>query len=205
MSSQRSEITQAIAVHKMWADTLRTAIKSERIGGIKIAKIRRDDQCELGTWLAQDHAESNLCSASALDEAINIHQNFHQCAANILELVQAGNIERANDMMRDGGEFAECSSSLMSALKGIGRATPCGISNYVGGDKITNNYRTITDAAPLIDADSAGDPLIISNAFARLILSKFTTVDIEVLTSLLHKSDPTTVINEMKRIIVELE
>ena len=157
MSLQRNEITQAIAVHKMWADTLRTAIKSERIGGIRIEKIRRDDQCELGTWLAQDHAESNLCSASALDEAIKLHHNFHQCAANILELVQSGNIERASDMMRDGGEFTECSSALMSALRIIGKITPCGISHYIDGDKVTNKNEKITDAAPLIEADSADD------------------------------------------------
>jgi len=205
MSSQRSKITQAIAVHKMWADTLRTAIKSERIGGIKIEKIRRDDQCELGTWLAQDHTKGNLYSAKDFDEAIRLHQNFHQCAANILELVQAGNIESANDMMRDGGQFAECSSALIRSLKCIGKTDSSGIDCYIDNDITKNNNRMIADATPLIVDIYTDDPLTISNTLANLILSKFTKGDVELITALLYKSNPTAVINEMKRIILKLE
>ena len=205
MSSVRSELTQAIAVHKMWADTLCTAIRCGRIGGIKIEKIRQDDQCELGRWLEQDYVRLGFENLSALDEVIQLHQNFHQCAARVLEFVHEGDIESANEIMKESGEFRMCSSALIDALTLIGESGPCGNDRHLDADATNKTVQTGPDIAALCNEAITNDVLQTSRNFAKLISSKFSASDFDLLDEFLNKSNPGTVIEELKQLILQFE
>jgi len=205
MSLVRSELTQAIAIHKMWADTLSTAIRCERIGGIKIEKIRQDDQCELGRWLAQDHVRLSFENFGAFEKIVKLHRNFHQCAAHVLELVHEGDIEGANEIMRESGEFQMCSSALISALTSISEPVMRGIGVHLDFDAANKAVQSSSGTTSLCSDAIADDVLQISKNFAKLISSRLTASDFDVLSVFLNKSNPSTFINELRKLALQIE
>ncbi|MEI6557699.1 MAG: CZB domain-containing protein [Rhodospirillaceae bacterium] len=120
MQTKQRQITEAAAAHRIWEESLRTAITSGRIGGIDILKIGRDDQCTFGKWLKQDDIHSIIPSPEQYREICTLHQQFHHCVAHVLELLTEGRQAEASAMMAADGAYTRASETLLAALAALG-------------------------------------------------------------------------------------
>lgn len=109
----QEQIKAAIGVHGMWKSRLHSAIdhgSSEFTPG----KVRRDDQCDFGKWLAA--AAPSARSSPDYQKCVELHRQFHGAAAKVLELAIAGNKDAAKEAMKAGGDFARTSGALTMAM-----------------------------------------------------------------------------------------
>lgn len=108
------QITRAIGAHGQWKARLRTAIDSGTYDVVP-AEVRLDDRCEFGTWLhssiaAEERSDPNYATVKQL------HANFHQRAADVLEMVARGDEAGARRSMDHAGAFADASAQLTQAM-----------------------------------------------------------------------------------------
>jgi hypothetical protein len=109
-----AEIDKYIAAHGMWKARLRQVITTGK-SDAPAATVRRDDQCEFGKWL---HAATPIDRRHPHFQTVKqLHQRFHHAAAHVVELAAAGKSAEAERLMAMGGEFAQVSMQLTSAMK----------------------------------------------------------------------------------------
>jgi len=110
---EKQDITKYIGQHGLWKGRLRQAIDSGK-SSQDAASVRRDDRCDFGKWLkelpAQDRDSKHFRAVSSL------HNEFHQEAARVLELVAVGKKAEADKAIATGGSFASASSKLTQEM-----------------------------------------------------------------------------------------
>lgn len=113
--SFRQEIARAIGSHGIWKVRLREAID----GGsnqFNIAEVRADDVCAFGQWLYGLTIPSGTQRDVNYLAVVELHAQFHRCAAQVLECVAAGDKTRAKAMLAPKGEYSVISSQLVAAM-----------------------------------------------------------------------------------------
>lgn len=109
----KQEITKYIGQHSAWKARLREAI-DKGSHEWKVGDVRRDDQCEFGKWLRTlpPSARSN----EHCQNVEKLHATFHQEAAGVLELVDAGKKTQADEAMGLKGAFTAASTKLTQEM-----------------------------------------------------------------------------------------
>ncbi len=106
------DFAKAVDAHLAWIMKLQEAIG----GGEKLdpGVICKDDLCELGKWIYGAGAvyQSKPCYESFK----SIHAHFHQCAADVVSKVNAGDMAGALAMVDTGGVLITLSSETVSAI-----------------------------------------------------------------------------------------
>lgn len=103
----------AIAAHLSWKRSLRDCLDSGK-PPMSVDRAEYDRLCELGKWLFGEGSRfSNLVSYQRLAEQ---HARFHREAAKILVLIEAGNLEAAEDLVFGDGAFSESSAEVVAAI-----------------------------------------------------------------------------------------
>lgn len=111
---QALDVEAALFAHGDWKRRLRDAVSlgfSERDSD----DVGRDDLCELGCWLhslRSEHGGDPLC-----EDLIELHARFHQAAAAVVRLIEAGRTEEARAAMDSESEFALTSEELVGLLE----------------------------------------------------------------------------------------
>lgn len=107
------QIDHAISNHEIWKIHLKQAID----GGVfetPSSIVRMDNQCEFGKWIY------SLSTDAGIDPHYiavkELHAQFHQSAALILELINGSRKDEARKSLNVGGEFNFISSKLILAL-----------------------------------------------------------------------------------------
>lgn len=93
------DFAKAVDAHVAWIMKLQETIS----GGIKldVAEVSKDSLCELGKWIySLGTAHQNMAAFQHLKSK---HAEFHQCAAEVVRKVNAGNVEGALNMVDKGG------------------------------------------------------------------------------------------------------
>lgn len=108
-------IDKYIAQHGQWKRRLRETIETGQ-STITPADLRKDNQCEFGKWLYSLGSEAG--EHGRLAKIRRLHAEFHQQAAEIVRLVQAGKADEAAKSMELRGEYAKASSALTVAMMG---------------------------------------------------------------------------------------
>lgn len=109
------EIDKAIGAHGMWKSRLKMTIESSRID-TPVETIRRDDQCDFGKWLHGSTLTAADKATKHYKTVTELHAEFHQTAARVVELALTGRKSEAETMMILGGEYAVISAKLTQAM-----------------------------------------------------------------------------------------
>ncbi|MCB1438517.1 MAG: CZB domain-containing protein [Nitratireductor sp.] len=106
-------IHDAMRAHGIWKMRLITAIETQRHNHV-VADVRCDHKCEFGHWLHGPDIDAAMKNGKPYQVIRRLHAEFHDCAADALECVQSGEIEKAKTIL--DGEFRFRSEKLVMAL-----------------------------------------------------------------------------------------
>ena len=118
--SLQDQIKSAVGSHGLWKARLKAAIdtaSSEFSPGV----VRKDDQCEFGKWI-HSTTDPALKNSRELLRCKDLHREFHQAAAQVLDLALAGHKEAAKQAMSPSSAFAKASGALTIAMGDWSRA-----------------------------------------------------------------------------------
>ncbi|WP_407342035.1 methyl-accepting chemotaxis protein [Pengzhenrongella phosphoraccumulans] len=111
--SIEEQLTRAIGAHGTWKKKLTTAIAAGS-SNHDVATVALDDRCDFGRWL---HGSVPAEGSTAHHRtSVRLHAGFHREAAAVLRLVSGGGQAEARASMAAGGDFAEASRLLTSAM-----------------------------------------------------------------------------------------
>jgi chemoreceptor zinc-binding protein len=106
-------LEHAIAAHAKWKWRLRDVINTGK-SQWQVGDVRTDRACEFGQWLHALPMAQQL--AGHYEKVRALHAEFHQVAADVLELALAGRKEEATAAMAFGSRFSAVSSNLTMAV-----------------------------------------------------------------------------------------
>lgn len=120
-----SEVTlnKALATHLQWRRKLQEAVLTGE--ALDIEAIRRDDCCELGTWL---YAEGLRLYGTypAFTKLLEVHREFHAITGIIAEIINSKNYEQAKAMLMGNSQFSAASTDVSMAIIQLRTATDTG-------------------------------------------------------------------------------
>jgi hypothetical protein len=108
-------LQKAIAAHSGWKARLRTAVST---GKFEIATdtVKADNQCEFGKWLYGSELSSAEKQSEHYRTVKQLHAQFHQEAAKVVELATSGQKETAEKAIALGGSYGKASQALTEAM-----------------------------------------------------------------------------------------
>jgi hypothetical protein len=106
---------EIIGAHVMWKQRLTTFLAGESTENLDPETIRLDDRCALGKWLyGEGTAMSQL---PRYEEVRGLHAQFHQYAADVVNLHLAGNSAEAEKLLQ--GDYSRLSEKLKHRIIGL--------------------------------------------------------------------------------------
>jgi hypothetical protein len=111
--TKQAGIQKAIFAYGLWKARLRGAVAIGK-SDLTPAQAADDTACEFGRWLyalpPADRADPHFATVEKL------HTRFHQEAASVLGLVEAGEITRASSALESGSAFDLAGKQLTLSL-----------------------------------------------------------------------------------------
>ncbi|MBL8401654.1 CZB domain-containing protein [Accumulibacter sp.] len=92
-----ADIDKAIGAHTRWMSQLRETVL-EAHPGIELETIRAADQCEFGKWLEGTSWSAEDRISDDYQEVRRLHAEFHELAAQVVELAASGKKNEAYGM-----------------------------------------------------------------------------------------------------------
>jgi hypothetical protein len=106
---------EIIGAHVMWKQRLTSFLAGESTEDLDPETIRLDDRCALGKWLyGEGSAVSEL---PRYEEVRGLHAQFHQYAADVVNLHLAGNSAEAEKLLQ--GDYSRLSEKLKHRVIGL--------------------------------------------------------------------------------------
>ncbi|WP_440111445.1 methyl-accepting chemotaxis protein [Acidovorax sp. BL-A-41-H1] len=121
------DFEKALAAHQQWRITLRNA--ALKGGKVDATNLRRDDCCELGTWIYGGGGRK-WGRVPAFSELVRHHKSFHEEAGKVADLLNQGQASRAQAQLETGTPFMKSGQMVGSSLRQLrgivqaGGATP---------------------------------------------------------------------------------
>ncbi|MFN3440147.1 MAG: CZB domain-containing protein [Acidovorax sp.] len=112
------DIDAAINAHERWKSRLMDYLEGRTSYGVDPALVRRDTHSALGRWLHGVGAEV-LGDQPTYPLLLARHKYFHEQAANLVELAQQGEWDKAVQVLNGGYRYG--SSQVVLLLKGLKR------------------------------------------------------------------------------------
>ena len=110
------DIEDAIRVHCAWADRLKAAIATGA-SEMTVDIAANDGICPFGRWLHGATIPESAKAFHSYDHSVQIHREFHQCAAEVLELALSGEAKEALLRMSDASDYVTISVMLTLTLR----------------------------------------------------------------------------------------
>ena len=110
------QIETAIQVHCAWADRLQSAILTGA-SDMTVEQALRHDACAFGQWLCGDSIPESAKSVHGYGNALQIHEEFHKCAGDVLALALSGQREEAIRQMDNTSQYLMTSVMLTLTLR----------------------------------------------------------------------------------------
>lgn len=102
----------AIAAHIKWKVRLNQFIDGTGTEKLDSNVVCKDNVCDLGKWIYGDGAKHKV--APSYKNLVNLHANFHKCAAEVVKKVETGDKNSAKTML--SGPFANASKDTIGAI-----------------------------------------------------------------------------------------
>jgi hypothetical protein len=106
---------EVIGAHVMWKQRLIGFLAGSNTEALDPDTIRLDNRCALGKWIYGDGA--SMSQLSKYDEVRDLHAQFHQFAADIVDLHLAGNTADAEKLLL--GDYSRLSEKLKHRITGL--------------------------------------------------------------------------------------
>jgi len=140
------DFDRVLEAHQQWRIKLRNAaLKGTQMD---VATVRRDDCCELGTWL-HGAGGQRWGRVPGFSELLNQHRAFHQEAGKIAELINQKQTQAAQQLLEGNTPFIQLGQKLTSLLRQL-RATVEG-----GASRLALGHAPSPQAKPQAAAPSA--------------------------------------------------
>ena len=114
----------AISEHIQCKECLRNAI----ISGVcnPPSLMSRDEMmCKFGKWLHSEDLSESVITSDHLKNLQEIHKDFHKTAADIMELIENGELDRAQKIiLEDGGVYSFHTNQLRGEILNWVRLIP---------------------------------------------------------------------------------
>jgi hypothetical protein len=114
-------VDQAIAIHMQWKETFALHVRlEERLGEILLERIRHEDQCALGRWIAS----ADMVKWSTRVEFFELkiqHTNFHRQMLKVATALGEDSFGEAATLIAAGSAFEKVSARLTKAIRGMGQ------------------------------------------------------------------------------------
>lgn len=104
----------AVDAHMKWKVRLESYINGTSTEQLQVAVVCRDDQCPLGKWIYSTGGE-RFGFAETFVEMKSRHADFHRCASEVLASAQAGEREKAMNLLTRG-DYVRNSEKVKSLL-----------------------------------------------------------------------------------------
>jgi hypothetical protein len=104
------EIQAAIGAHGAWKLRLRTAV-DRGTSAFTVSTVAVDNQCDFGKFL-----QKAATNSEHQHKCRDLHTQFHNAAAGVLQLALAGKKEAANQALGAQSEFTRVSRALTAAM-----------------------------------------------------------------------------------------
>jgi hypothetical protein len=106
---------EIIGAHVMWKQRLTAFLAGGSTEQLDPETIRLDDRCALGKWIyGEGTAMSQL---PRFEEVRGLHAQFHQYAADVVNLHLAGNTAEAEQLLQ--GDYSRLSERLKHRIIGL--------------------------------------------------------------------------------------
>ena len=105
------KIGQAIVTHNRWKFDLKDAIETGK-SNLTVEMVSNPHICTFGKWLNSSDGQK----LSDYSEITQLHQEFHDEAAQVLSLALVGRPSAALIKMREGSQFSQISAKLINKL-----------------------------------------------------------------------------------------
>lgn len=109
----------AIKAHASWKMKLTNYISSPD-RSLKADVVGKDDQCDLGRWIASDSKHHQ--GRPEFRELKEAHACFHKAAADVIRRADAGENVSGEVVLGGSSQYAQCSSKVTSLLMALKRA-----------------------------------------------------------------------------------
>ena len=106
---------EVIGAHVMWKQRLIGFLAGSNTEALDPDTIRLDNRCALGKWIYGDGA--SMSQLSKYDEVRDLHAQFHQFAADIVDLHLAGKTADAEKLLL--GDYSRLSEKLKHRITGL--------------------------------------------------------------------------------------
>lgn len=103
----------AVKAHAAWKVNLRAAIHEQK--PLDVDTIARDDCCDLGRWL-HGEAKQHYSSLPNFVPCVTTHARFHKEAAFVASIINEGEYEVAESLLKYGTPYALASGELAGLL-----------------------------------------------------------------------------------------
>jgi hypothetical protein len=108
-------LDKAIAAHAAWKARLRSAANSGKFDGMTTV-VKADNRCDLGKWLHSASLSAGDKQTEHYRKVKQLHAEFHQEAAKVVELALSGQKDAAQEAIGIGGPYTKVSSALTDAM-----------------------------------------------------------------------------------------
>lgn len=106
-------LRDAIGKHGAWKLKLKTSVTIGK-AIIPAAEAMRDDCCDFGRWLHAPDQIKNYGQTVQYRVITRLHREFHQCAGNIMQEIESGNVAKAAKLIDT--DFTPQSEHLVRGL-----------------------------------------------------------------------------------------
>lgn len=106
---------KAIAAHASWKARLRAAVASGKFD-VATDTVKADNQCEFGKWLHGSELSAAEKGTEHYRAVMQLHAQFHQEAAKVVELATSAQKETAEKSLDLGGSYNRASCALTDAV-----------------------------------------------------------------------------------------
>lgn len=108
------DFKSAVDAHMRWKSRLESYIGGASNEDLKVDIVCRDDQCPLGQWIYTRGVSDFGYSETFFDMKAH-HAHFHRCAGDVLRTAQAGDKERALQLLHQG-DYVRASERVKKLL-----------------------------------------------------------------------------------------
>jgi hypothetical protein len=112
------DIDTAISAHENWKLRLQNYINGRSQDDLRPEVICLDDRCDLGKWL-HGPGRARLGKYMAFSVLVARHKSFHVHASNVVALAQAGEHDKAQNLI--DGAYRYASNQVVLLLKDLKR------------------------------------------------------------------------------------
>lgn len=110
-----NQINEAVEAHVAWRIRLEEAIE-QGTSEYSVEELRASNLCVFGKWLYLE-VDQSLQNTEQYKKVRDLHQAFHNTAADILNMALVGQKDQAKNAMQEGSEYVRLSTELINAMK----------------------------------------------------------------------------------------